>query len=70
MERWSNKMGAHGGFIENEKIDKFLEEIIAVCRKWGFSISHEDGHGSFEIEDFLESNAEWLMSATDNTTGT
>lgn len=68
MKRWSIKGGEFGGYIENEKVDKFLQEIADVCRKHGYSISHEDGHGAFEIEDFSESNVEWLMAAADNTT--
>ena len=42
-------------FIETpEEIVKFFNEIDAVCKKYGFSISHEDGHGAFEIEDYDE----------------
>lgn len=64
MERWSTKNGDN---IENKKIDAFIEEVIAVSKKHGFSISHEDGHGAFEIEKFSESNTSWLRHAHDAT---
>jgi hypothetical protein len=63
MKRFSNKAGKSKEFPE---IDKFLEEIKTVCEKHGMSISHEDGHGGFEIEDYDEYNIEWLFAAADN----
>lgn len=64
MERWSSKKGDN---IESKKIDAFIEEVIAVSKKHGLSISHEDGHGAFEIEKFSEANASWLRHAHDAT---
>lgn len=64
MERWSINNSAN---CENEKIDTFIEEVIAVSKKHGFSISHEDVHGSFEIEEYSESNISWLREASDAT---
>lgn len=46
-----------------EQIKTFLDDVIALCRKHQFSISHEDIQGSFVIEPFCEDNAEWLRSA-------
>lgn len=46
-----------------EKVEKFMEEIEAVCRKYGYSISHEDGHGSFLIEPFSEQRMDWFYCA-------
>lgn len=62
MKRWSDK-----GEIENPKIDAFLEEIAAVCKRHGLAISHEDAHGGFEIVAIENGNLEWLMQATDRT---
>jgi len=45
-KRWSVRKSDN---FEVEDIEKFLEAIEAVCRKHGLSISHEDGHGGFQI---------------------
>lgn len=62
MKRWDNNTKS---YIEDVKIDEFLNEINEVCKKHGFSISHEDGHGAFEIEKFDENefHINWLMNA-------
>lgn len=46
-----------------KNIRDFLREIESVCIKYKLSISHEDEHGSFIIEDFNNSNIEWLSRA-------
>lgn len=51
----------------NTKINIFLLEIIEVCKKHGFSISHEDSGGSFLIEKFNEIDTKWLMKADNKT---
>lgn len=61
-KRWSDR-----GEIENPKIDAFLDEIMAVCERHGLAISHEDGHGAFEIVDIKDGDLDWLMSARDAT---
>jgi hypothetical protein len=48
-------------------VKDFLANVIKVCRRHGFSISHEDGHGAFEIVPFDEGAAEWLACARDET---
>ena len=45
-------------------VEAFLDEIAAVCRKHGLSISHEDGHGNFELKPFDEHNVSWLRNAS------
>ena len=50
-------------FVTSEKIDKFLEEIASVCKKHGYSISHEDGHGSFHICKYNDGDSDWLLNA-------
>lgn len=62
IKRWHPASGKH---IENPAIDAFLEEVIAVCKKHNLSLSHEDGHGAFEVEPFDESYSAWLMGAHD-----
>lgn len=53
--------------IENLRIDQFLTDVANLCRQHGFSISHEDGHGAFQIDDFDQQNILWIMAALDNT---
>lgn len=48
---------------EAPSVDQFLAAIGEVCRKYGYSIGHEDGHGAFIIHTFDESNLEWLGGA-------
>ncbi len=48
---------------ETPSVDQFLVEIGEVCRKHGYSIGHEDGHGAFIINTFNESDLEWLGHA-------
>ena len=46
--------------IPNKKVDDFLDEIEKICLKFDFSISHEDNHGGFIIENYDSDNIEWL----------
>ncbi len=32
-----------------DSVAAFLDEIEEVCKKHGFGIGHEDGHGAFKI---------------------
>jgi len=50
------------------KVNDFLKNIIEICKKYGFSIGHEDTQGSFIIEDFKDENITWLNAASDKTT--
>jgi len=45
------------------KIDSFLDDVIAVCRKHKLSISHEDGHGAFIVQDLDDHDLKWLRDA-------
>ena len=60
MKFWDCRLKAES---ENEKAEAFLKDIVAVYKKHGLSLGHEDHHGSFEIEDFKEDNVLWVMSA-------
>lgn len=60
-ETWCLIIGTH---VEMpDRMRKFLEEIDEVSRKHGLSISHEDGHGAFIVEEYDESNIDWLFEA-------
>ena len=36
------------------EMKKFLEEIVAICKKYNLSISHEDGQGNFIVEEYIQ----------------
>jgi len=62
MERFSRKINDSE---ENKKVDRFLSEIHAVCKKHGLCIEHEDSHGSFIIESYSKgSDFDWLNDAS------
>jgi len=48
---------------EEEKAQLFLGELFDLCRKHCIWLSHEDGHGGFELVD--ESTEDWLSGAND-----
>ena len=41
----------------------FIDEVIALSKEYGLSISHEDNHGGFIIEPYSDYNADWLKDA-------
>jgi hypothetical protein len=48
----------------------FIEEVTEVCRRRGFAIGHEDGHGGFQVyryvqPDKLEANLDWFEAAVE-----
>ena len=60
-ERWDCEKKAR---IAAPEIDAFIEDVLAVCRKHGMSIGHEDSHGAFEIVRRLDAEcADWLRNA-------
>lgn len=50
---------------QSPRVIQFLKEVNAVCRKFGFSISHEDGHGAFRVVPYSFEDSEWLSVAVD-----
>lgn len=48
---------------EHPKVDAFLADVLEVCRKHGFCIAHEDGHGAFIVEPINDHSMEWLANA-------
>ena len=41
----------------------FIEDILTLCKKHGFSIGHEDEFGAFEIHNYDEHYSDWLRHA-------
>lgn len=54
-------------WMPTPEIDAFLEEVVAVCKKHGFSIGHEDIHGGFRIHKYDEDKIRWLRQAPNAT---
>lgn len=60
MNRWNIKLEQD---TENKQADEFLSDIVSICVKHGLSLSHEDSHGAFLIEDYDEENISWIEDA-------
>lgn len=60
VSHWNSTVGE---YIDSVEIDLFIAEITDVCKKHGMSISHEDSHGAFIIDGYMESNIKWLQYA-------
>lgn len=46
-----------------ERFNNFITDIIAVCKVYNLSISHEDTQGAFIITSYKEENISWLKDA-------
>ncbi len=64
MKRWNTKLKKE---VENTSIDNFLKEVLGICKKYDFSISHEDIEGAFVIVRHNKSYEKWLLNAFDDT---
>ena len=67
---WKSKKGRDPGCVEladGSLVCIFIEDVLTVCKKHGFSIGHEDGHGGFEIHQYREHYSEWLRDAKEVT---
>ena len=60
LKRWQSE---NGGSSLQPAVDAFLNEVLAVCQKHGFSISHEDRQGAFEVVPFNDYDAGWFYDA-------
>jgi len=49
--------------IRYKELKRFFKDIENVCKKHGYSISHEDEHGAFVIERYSDYNIDWLKDA-------
>lgn len=63
MERYNRNTKTSAA---NPKVEKFIDELIAVCKKHGLSLSHEDTQGAFIVEPYSDSNIQWLNDASTN----
>jgi len=66
MKRWNRSKRAD---VERPDIDAFLVEMLAVCKRHGFSLGHEDGQVAFEVYDYDKYCDDWLLEAVDCTRG-
>jgi hypothetical protein len=48
--------------LEQRK-EEYLEELVQVGRRHGFSLSHEDQHGAFEVTVNWPVYENWLRNA-------
>jgi hypothetical protein len=60
-KRWSCEKR---DYVENKKIDSFMEDLFKLYEKHDLSISHEDGHGGFIIEKMSDENVRWISYAS------
>lgn len=60
MKRWDDNKD---DYVEDPKVDAFIEAVLELSRKHGYSIGHQDHHGAFIIEPFDDNNAKWLCNA-------
>lgn len=58
MESWD--INKYENIKTPESVINFLNEIDNICKKYNFSISHEDSHGAFILEKYDKYNIKWL----------
>ena len=64
MENWDCKKRKY--VKQSKRLKDFFNEIEEICKKYDYSISHEDGHGAFEIKKYTKDNIDWLKFANLN----
>jgi hypothetical protein len=67
MERWKYDSKGNGNLKSCPRIDNFLSDLLALCRKHQLCIGHEDTHGSFMIHQLDENVTAWMNDADDST---
>jgi len=51
--------------MKKQRKEKFIDELIKLCKKHGLSLAHEDSQGSFIIEEYSDENIQWVKEALD-----
>lgn len=49
-----------------KKMKAYLQEIVEIGKKHGFCLSHQDGHGGFEVvnrsnKELYEPDMDWII---------
>lgn len=66
MKSWDNTQKKE---IETPtNVVEFFNELEILCKKYDVSISHEDIHGAFIIEDYDEAYIDWMKNSILNIT--
>ena len=60
VERWDC---VENDFVDDPKVDAYLEAIIEVGRQHGYSLGHEDEHGAFIVHRPNKHNEAWIRGA-------
>lgn len=58
-----SKTYVYATIADSTKAAEFLEEVIEISKRYGLSISHEDGQGGFQIEKYHDTYSNWLREA-------
>ena len=48
MKHWISELGKYA----EVNTEDFYNDLINLCKKYGISISHQDGHGAFILEEY------------------
>lgn len=51
------------GENRSPEVLEFLQKVVDLCAENGFSLSHEDRHGSFEVVPYNDDCTNWLLAA-------
>ena len=49
--------------ITKKEKEDFIEDILEVCRKHNLTLSHEDAHGAFVVEELDGMHIKWIRYA-------
>ena len=60
MKHWVSALSC----VVEVNTDDFYNDLINLYKKYGISISHEDGHGGFILEEYDEFNIQWIKDAS------